>query len=45
MNKKVRDPVSGFFMFRRSAVENFELKTFGYKILLEILIKGSYLLS
>ncbi len=40
--RSVRDPVSGFFMFRRKVVENLELKTSGYKILLEILVKGSY---
>ncbi|MHA1590149.1 MAG: polyprenol monophosphomannose synthase [Candidatus Njordarchaeales archaeon] len=38
----VRDPVSGFFMFKKKVIENFELKTSSYKILLEILVKGSY---
>ncbi len=40
--RTVKDPVSGFFMFKRKVTENFELKTSGYKILLEILVKGSY---
>jgi len=40
--RSVRDPVSGFFMFKRSVVENLELRTSGYKILLEILVRGSY---
>lgn len=37
-----KDPLSGFFFFRRSILENVELSTTGYKILLEILVKGKY---
>lgn len=36
----VSDPLSGFFAFRRSTVEDTELRPLGYKILLEILARG-----
>ncbi len=35
-----RDPLSGYFFFRRSVIDGVELTTVGYKILLEILVKG-----
>jgi dolichol-phosphate mannosyltransferase len=38
----IKDPMSGFFMFRRSVVEGASLKPKGYKILLEILIAGRF---
>lgn len=38
--RKVRDPMSGFFAVRRSVIENVDLRPSGYKILLEILVKG-----
>ncbi len=38
----VKDPLSGFFFLRRSVLENIKLDTVGYKILLEILVKGNY---
>jgi len=38
----VKDPVSGFFALRREVVENVELNPIGFKILMEILIKGNY---
>ena len=37
---KVSDPMSGFFMVRRSALEGLELKPLGYKILMEVLARG-----
>lgn len=42
--RKVKDPSSGYFMFRRSVVEGVmeELDPRGFKILLEILVKGRY---
>lgn len=40
--KCVKDPVSGFFAVRRSAIEGVELSPVGYKILLEVLVKGRY---
>jgi dolichol-phosphate mannosyltransferase len=40
--RKVKDPVSGFFMLNRRVVGNTELKPTGYKILLEILIEGEF---
>jgi len=36
----VSDPMSGFFVFRRSVVDGVELRPLGYKILLEILSRG-----
>lgn len=35
--KRVSDPISGFFMLKRSAVSDVNLKPSGYKILLEVL--------
>lgn len=39
---RVADPLSGFFFLRKKVIENINLKTKGYKILLEILVKGRY---
>lgn len=38
----VEDPLSGYFAFLRSVIEGVALDTVGYKILLEILVKGHY---
>ena len=38
--RSVADPLSGFFAFRRSVVEGVRLQPVGYKILLEILVRG-----
>jgi len=40
--RKVRDPMSGFFMFRKKVVDEAQLNPIGFKILLEILVKGKY---
>lgn len=42
LSPKVSDPLSGFFFFKKSIIENVKLSPTGYKILLEILIKGKY---
>ncbi|UCE37386.1 MAG: glycosyltransferase family 2 protein [Thermoplasmata archaeon] len=39
---KVKDPMSGFFMLKREVIEGVELKPKGYKIGLEIIVKGNY---
>jgi dolichol-phosphate mannosyltransferase len=39
---KISDPLSGYFFLRRSALEGVSLTSPGYKILLEILVKGKY---
>lgn len=36
------DPMSGFFLFRREVVEGVELRPVGFKILLEILVRGNW---
>ena len=41
-SRRVRDIVSGFFMLRRGVIEGVELRPVGYKILLEIVIRGKY---
>jgi len=38
----LKDPLSGFFMFKKEAVGGTELSPVGFKILLEILVKGAY---
>jgi dolichol-phosphate mannosyltransferase len=37
---KVSDPMSGYFMIRREALEGRELQPLGYKILMEVLARG-----
>jgi dolichol-phosphate mannosyltransferase len=39
---KVKDPMSGFFALKRSVIEGVPLDPVGYKIGLEILVKGKY---
>ncbi len=36
----VRDPISGFFAFPRHIIDNIRFDTYGYKLLLEILVKA-----
>ena len=38
--RKTPDPLSGFFLLRREVVAGVELKPVGYKILLEVLVRG-----
>lgn len=42
LSRGVRDPLSGFFAFKKSVIEGVTLSPIGYKILLEILVKGNY---
>ena len=37
----VQDPMSGFFLVRRACLRNVHLETQGFKILLEILVRGN----
>ena len=39
---KIKDPMSGFFMLKRTVIDGVELNPIGYKIGLEILVKGKY---
>jgi dolichol-phosphate mannosyltransferase len=41
-SRKVKDPMSGFYMFRRQGIENIEFQPIGYKILLEMLVMGNF---
>ena len=40
--RSVKDPVSGFFAFRKDVVEDARLNPSGFKILMEVLVIGSY---
>ncbi|MEM2933043.1 MAG: glycosyltransferase family 2 protein [Candidatus Pacearchaeota archaeon] len=40
--KGIKDPASGFFVFRKKILKNVRLKPLGFKLLLEILAKGKY---
>ncbi len=40
VTKVTSDPLSGYFLFKRSVIENAHLRPLGYKILLEILVRG-----
>ncbi len=37
---QVKDPLSGFFVVRRTCIDGIQLQPMGFKILLEILVKG-----
>jgi dolichol-phosphate mannosyltransferase len=37
---QVKDPLSGFFIVRRRCIDGLDLQPYGFKILLEILVKG-----
>jgi dolichol-phosphate mannosyltransferase len=39
---RVSDPMSGYFMIRRSAIVGVELSPLGYKILIEVLARGRF---
>jgi dolichol-phosphate mannosyltransferase len=39
-NIRVKDPLSGFFVLRRECIEGLDLQPEGFKILLEILVRG-----
>lgn len=38
---RVRDPLSGFFVLRRRCIEGLQLQRQGFKLLLEILVRGN----
>ena len=38
----INDNTSGFFMLKRSVIEGVDINPIGFKILLEILVKGRY---
>jgi dolichol-phosphate mannosyltransferase len=38
LSRKVKDPMSGFFAFRRGLIQNVKLDPIGYKILLELIV-------
>lgn len=40
--RPINDPTSGFFMFRQSVIKGVELKPIGWKILIEVLVRGNY---
>lgn len=41
-SRRTTDPMSGFFMLRKNIVKNVKLNPIGWKILLEILVKGNF---
>ena len=40
--RKITDPTSGLFMFRREVIENADLQPIGWKIMVEVLAMGTY---
>ena len=40
--RPIQDPLSGFFLIKRSVISGVRLNPVGYKILLEILVRGRY---
>jgi len=40
--QSVRDPMSGYFLMKRTVIESVALRPIGYKILLEALARGKY---
>ncbi len=39
---KVKDPMTGFFMIKKKCIKDVQLNPKGFKILLEVIIKGNY---
>jgi dolichol-phosphate mannosyltransferase len=39
---KVKDPMTGYFMIKKGVIKNVNLNPRGFKILLEVIIKGKY---
>ena len=39
---KVSEPMSGFFFIKKNVIEGIELSPIGFKIMLEIIVKGNY---
>jgi dolichol-phosphate mannosyltransferase len=39
--RKIKDPLSGFFLFKRKVIDGAVLSPTGYKILLEVLVRGN----
>ena len=39
--RKIKDPLSGFFLFKRNVIDGVVLSPTGYKILLEVLVRGN----
>jgi dolichol-phosphate mannosyltransferase len=42
LTRKIKDPMAGFFVFKKQAIAGADLKPTGYKILLEILMEGKF---
>lgn len=40
--RRVTDPMSGYFMFRRTVIEGVRLNPLGWKVLMEVLVLGRY---
>lgn len=40
--RKISDPTSGLFMFRKEVIENADLQPIGWKIMIEVIAMGSY---
>lgn len=40
--RPINDPTSGYFMFRQSVIKGVDLKPIGWKILIEVLVRGKY---
>ncbi|MGH2517076.1 MAG: glycosyltransferase [Ktedonobacterales bacterium] len=40
--RKCSDPMSGFFLLRRAVIEDVDLRPIGFKILLEVLVRGHW---
>jgi len=38
--RKIKDPISGYFAFKKEILQNVDLSPIGYKILLEIIVKA-----
>lgn len=40
--KSIKDPMSGYFILRKEVISGKQLNPMGYKILLEVLVRGNY---
>ena len=42
LTRRIKDPMAGFFVFKKQAIASANLKPTGYKILLEIVMEGKF---
>lgn len=42
LHNNIKDPISGYFFMKKSVIQGINFSSIGYKLLLEIIVKGNY---